>query len=150
MIIGQVHTGITVTNLEKSIAFYRDILGLTLTKVEPERSTRGEKLGVPGAVIQLAVLEYAEGCSVELIEYKTPPSPGEYAPPINMPGSVHIAFKVDDIAAQIKKMEAHGVSFIGGPEPCVIDEGPIAGWKWIYFKDPDGTNLEFIEGDLAP
>jgi len=38
---------------------------------------------------------------------------------------------------------------MGGPECCVIDEGPLAGWKWIYFKDPDGTNLEFIEGELS-
>ena len=149
MIKGQVHTGITVKDLDKSIAFYRDILGMELKKVEPERASRGEKLGVPGAVIQLAVLEYAEGCSVELIQYKIPPPPGEYAPPINMPGSVHIAFKVDNIEEMIQKMESLGVSFVGGPQYCSIDEGPLAGWKWIYFKDPDGTNLEFIEGDLA-
>ena len=149
MLKGQVHTGITVSDLEKSIVFYRDVLGMRLVKREPERATRGEKLGVPGAIIQIAVLEYGEGCSVELIQYKHPPSPGEYAPPINMPGSVHIAFKVDDVTAQIKKMQALGISFVGGPEYCSIDEGPLAGWKWIYFKDPDGANLEFIEGDLA-
>ena len=149
MIIGQVHTGISVKDLDKSVAFYRDILGLTLAKVEDEKATRGEKLGVPGAVIQIAVMEYGNGCSIELIQYKTPPPPGEVAPPINWPGSVHIAFKVDDISAQIKKMQEHGIEFVGGPEYCAIEEGPLAGWKWIYFKDPDGTNLEFIEGELS-
>ena len=149
MIIGQVHTGITVSDLERSIAFYRDILGMTLVKRERKRSTRGEKLGVPGAVIEIAVMEYGDGCSVELINYEHPAPPNERGLPVNAIGHVHIAFNVDNIAAAIEEMQAKGVEFIGGPEQCVIEEGPLAGWKWIYFKDPDGTNLEFIEGELG-
>jgi catechol 2,3-dioxygenase-like lactoylglutathione lyase family enzyme len=148
MITGQVHTGITVSDLDKSIAFYRDILGFKLIKVEPVKRSRGEKLGVPGAVIQVAVLEYADGCSVELIHYLEPQPPNSYNLPINAIGQVHIAFRVDDIKSQIAKMTAHRIEFVGGPEVCVIDDGPLAGWKWIYFKDPDGTNLELIEGNL--
>lgn len=149
MINGQVHTGITVSDLEKSVKFYRDILGMRVLKLEPEKASRGEKLGVPGAVIQIAVMEYGDGCSIELIQYKRPAPPNIKALPINALGTAHIAFKVDDIEAEIKKLQGHGVELIGGPECCVIDEGPLAGWKWIYFKDPDGTNLELIEGDIA-
>ncbi len=149
MIKGQVHTGITVSDLDRSIEFYRDILGMRLLKVEPERASRGEKLGVPGAIIQIAVMEYGNGYSIELIQYKHPVSPEFSMLPINTIGTAHIAFKVDNIDAQIKKMQELGVEFVGGPQCCVIDEGPLAGWKWIYFKDPDGTNLEFIEGDIA-
>ena len=149
MITGLVHTGITVSDLDRSIAFYRDILGFKLLKIEPVKKSRGEKLGVPGAVIQVAVLEYAKDCSIELIHYLEPQPPNSYGLPVNGIGQVHIAFRVDDIQSQIKKMLEHKIEFMGGPECCVIDEGPLAGWKWIYFKDPDGTNLEFIEGELS-
>jgi len=149
MITGQVHTGITVSDLDRSIAFYRDILGLKLIAVEPVKKSRGEKLGVPGAVIQVAVLEYAKDCSIELIRYLEPLPPNSYGLPVNGIGQVHIAFRVDDIQAEIKRLLEHKVEFMGGPECCVINEGPLSGWKWIYFKDPDGTNLELIEGDIA-
>ena len=149
MITGQVHTGITVSDLDRSVAFYRDILGFRLIAVEPVRKSRGEKLGVPGAVIRIAVLEYGKDCSMELIQYLEPTPPNSYALPVNGIGQVHIAFRVEDIQAQIKKMLEYNVEFMGGPECCVISDGPLSGWKWIYFKDPDGTNLEFIEGDIA-
>jgi hypothetical protein len=45
-------------------------------------------------------------------------------------------------------MAALGVEFVGGNDYGETLEGPLAGWKWIYFKDPDGTNLELIEGEL--
>jgi len=147
MVIGQVHTGITVSDLDRSVAFYRDILGLELDKVEPARETRANKLGVPGAVIQLAVMEYGDGCSLELIQYLNPPPPNEYALPINALGSVHIAFRVDDIRRQIDEMAAKGVEFVGGNDYNEIEDGPLVGCKWIYFKDPDGTNLELVQWD---
>lgn len=149
MITGQVHAGITVRDLNKSVAFYRDILGFKLIKIEPVKRSRAEKLGVPGAVIQVAVFEYAAGCSVELIQYLEPEPPNAYGLPVNALGQVHIAFRVEDIDAAVEKMVAAGVEFIGGPQYCVIDDGPLKGWKWIYFKDPDGANLELIQGELS-
>lgn len=56
--IGIVHSGITVKDLSVSIPFYRDVLGLELIKQEPPKASRGEKLGVPGAKIRIAVLAY--------------------------------------------------------------------------------------------
>ena len=145
MINGIVHAGITVSDMEKSIKFYRDVLGLKVVKVEEEKGTRGERLGVPGAVIQVVMLETSNGAGMELIEYKKPAPPNKYGLPVNGLGQVHIAFKVDDIEAQIAKMEAAGVEFIGGSQYETIEDGPLTGWKWIYFKDPDGTNLELIQ-----
>ena len=145
MILGQLHTGITVSSLDSSIEFYTKVLGMKLVAREPVRKSRGERLGVPGAVVQLAVLEYGKGSSIELIQYHEPDSPNSYGASVNSIGHVHIAFEVDDIEAQILHMQEHNVEFIGGPVYETITEGPVAGWKWIYFKDPDGTNLEFIE-----
>lgn len=144
-IIGVVHSGISVKSLEVSIPFYRDILGLELVKREPPKDSRADKLGVPGARIQIAVFNVPNSdASLELIEYLNPPSPNEYGAPVNALGSVHIAFQVDDIASIMERMIAAGVKFTCN-EYEHITEGPLAGWKWIYFKDPDGTNMELIE-----
>ncbi|MDD4189095.1 MAG: VOC family protein [Eubacteriales bacterium] len=148
MITGQVHAGITVGDLDRSVAFYRDILGLRHVKTEPPRASRGERLGVPGARIKIAIMDYPGG-SIELIQYFEPKSQKEKAEPVNSIGQVHIAFQVDDIEKTIEKMVEKGVEFIGGNKHEVISDGPLQGWKWIYFKDPDGTNLELIEGKLS-
>ena len=42
-------------------------------------------------------------------------------------------------------MESHGVKFYS--EVNVVDEGPLAGWRWCYFSDPDGLALELIQWD---
>ena len=146
---GIIHAGITVKSLEKSLVFYRDLLGLKLIKQEPVRKARGEKLGVPGAVIQVAVLQTEDPTTtVELIEYLEPQLLNVPPAPINLPGSMHLAFHVEDIDKQVKKMKQAGVKFVS-EDYEVIKDGPLQGMKWIYFKDPDGTNLELIEYDPA-
>lgn len=148
MVRNVIHAGITVSDLNVSIPFYTDLLGLKLIKLEEPRSARGEKLGVPGAVIQCAVFETADGAeSVELIQYFKPDSPDGGGAPVNTVGNVHIAFRVDDIDSMIREMKSKGVVFMSDNYE-VIGDGPLAGWKWIYFKDPDGTNLELIEETL--
>ena len=145
MVKSVIHAGITVSDLNVSIPFYTDLLGLKLVKLEEPRAARGEKLGVPGAVIQCAVFELADGSeSVELIQYFKPDSPEGGGRPVNTVGNVHIAFKVDDIEGMITEMKSKGVKFMSDDYELITD-GPLAGWKWIYFKDPDGTNLELIE-----
>lgn len=143
--IGVVHSGITVSSLEKSIPFYRDVLELELVKEEPVRKSRGSKLGVPGAVIKIAVFAIPNSnATLELIEYKEPRSPNTYGANVNALGQVHIAFRVKDIEEKIAHMRKHGMSFVSDDYE-VITDGPLKGWKWIYFKDPDGVNMELIE-----
>lgn len=145
MITGVVHSGVAVKNLDVSIPFYRDVLGLKAREREEVRRSRGDKLAVPGAVIQTCVLEIPNSeATIELIEYKEPPSMFNYGCPVNTPGQVHIAFRVDNIEEQIVKMKKHNVAFCSDNYE-IIKDGPIKGWKWIYFKDPDGTNMELIE-----
>jgi lactoylglutathione lyase len=145
MITGIVHGGITVKNLEESIKFYRDVLGLELIKREPPRTSRAEQLGVPGAVLQIAVFAVPNTTqTLELLEYLRPERPNEYGHPVNSVGQVHIAFQVDDIEKTIENYKKYNVN-LASTKYETIKEGPIAGWKWVYLKDPDGTNLEIIE-----
>lgn len=144
MIQGVHHTCITVSNLERSIAFYRDMLGLELKMTEEsERSgdDRSEALGVPKAKVKLALLQ-AGDAQVELIEYVTAGG-RPYDRNNNDVGAMHIAFQVDDIDAAYSRLRGHGVRFTA--PPATIPAGPMVGWRWTYFSDPDGVSLEIIQ-----
>lgn len=145
MVIGVVHSGISVSDLQRSITFYHEMLGLELLKVEPVRKSRGDKLGVPGAEIQLAVIGIPGTTETfELIQYLKPAPMFGYGVPVNTLGCVHIALRVDDIDETVRNLKERGIQFCSETYEEIKD-GPIAGMKWIYFKDPDGTNLELIE-----
>ena len=149
MIMGQVHTGLCVSDLNRSIKFYRDVLGFELSRIEPPKVSRGRKLGVPGAVVEIAIMNYGQEYSLELIHYLEPSAPNKIGSPVNFLGQIHIAFQVEDIEEEIMRMTKLGVEFVGGNDYEINADGPLKGWKWVYFKDPDGTNLELIEGRLA-
>lgn len=139
------HTGVTVSDLDRSIEFYQDKLGLELTLgptevFEGDALSRG--LGVPDARLRLAVFKVGEG-ELELLEYISPQSPVDRPMPANTLGAMHVAFQVDDMATKVTELEERGVEFLSPPN--VVTEGDLEGWKWVYFKDPDGITLELIE-----
>jgi catechol 2,3-dioxygenase-like lactoylglutathione lyase family enzyme len=139
------HTGIIVSDLERSIGFYGDVLGLEMhTEPSPvfDDPELGEALGVPGAALRMVTFRVGDGI-LELLEYSAPPSPVEAPLPQNALGSHHVAFRVDDIAATYTRLRERGVRFHSPPQ--AIDEGVLAGWRWAYFTDPDGITLELIE-----
>ena len=142
---GIFHTGITVSNLDKSIEFYRDKLGLKLTLGPTdvfEGDTLSAGLGVPGATLRLAVFKVGEG-ELELLEYGSPPSPVKQPMPPNTLGAMHVAFEVENMRQKCAELKSKGIEFL--TEPNVVTEGPLNGWTWVYFKDPDGITLELIE-----
>ena len=75
-IIAADHTGITVANLERSLAFWRDVLGFEFShRTHHTGALAGEVTGVPGAELTLAVLK-APGHKIELLEYHAPGGSG--------------------------------------------------------------------------
>lgn len=139
------HVGLTVRDLEVSIRFYHDVLGLGFVN-EPSPWFEGPELGVavgvPGAALRQVSLKLG-ATTLELLEYKSPPSETESPLRSNSLGASHIAFLVDDIAAKRSELEAKGIQFYSNVN--VVDEGVLAGWRWVYFQDPDGYPLELVE-----
>ena len=139
------HTGIIVSDLERSIDFYHGVLGLEFAN-EPspvfDDPELGRNVGVPGAKLRQVTLRAGDDL-VELLEYTQPPSPIDEPLPQNALGSHHVGFLVDDIEAKVAELEAKGVRFFSGVN--AIDEGVLAGWRWVYFADPDGITLELVE-----
>ncbi len=139
------HVGITVADLERSIGFYHSVLGLGFIN-EPspvfDDPGLGPAVGVPGAALRQVSLELGDG-ALELLEYVRPESPIDAPLAQNALGAQHVAFLVDDVEAKKAELEAKGVEFYS--DVNVVDEGVLAGWRWVYFSDPDGNALELVE-----
>ncbi len=140
------HAGLVVRDLDRSIYFYHDILGLPFAN-EPTPWFSGPQLeagvGVPGAVLRQVSLRTGEHSTMELIEYQNRPASSTAPVPNNYLGAAHVCFEVDDVRAKKAELEAKGVKFYS--DVNVVDEGPLAGWRWVYFSDPDGLALEIVE-----
>tara|TARA_B100001971_G_C17800295_1_gene339014 strand:- start:173 stop:475 length:303 start_codon:yes stop_codon:yes gene_type:complete len=96
MITGTNHTSFTVSNLEQSIFFYKDLLGFKLLSLADRPPEFAEKVtGIPGAHLKIAYLQAPEH-KLELIQYLSPPRKKLDTQPLNV-GSAHIAFNVDDL-----------------------------------------------------
>ncbi len=113
------HVSFAVRDLERSLRFYRDVLGL-------EPAPRPD-LGIPGAWLQ------AGDAQVHLIEVPADFDGGSPPPRLN-PAAGHAAFGVDDYDAALATLERHGLE--------VLAFGAAAGQMWV--KDPDGHVIELI------
>jgi lactoylglutathione lyase len=119
-------THITVSDLERSIAFYRDVVGLEVGIVQPERPAAFFWVGGRGRSM-LGVFSLGS-C------------------PLTM--QHHLAFQVrlEDVLAAPRGLRAAGITPLGGSrepinEPVVFAWGPAAS---VFFDDPDGNLLEYI------
>lgn len=139
------HTGFVVGNLENSINFYTQVLGLKLA-IEPSPWAEGpglnSGLGLSGARIRSASIAVGTSTLIELIEFGHA-TPAASAPRRDGLRAAHMCFEVDNAVATREELIAKGVRFTS--EVNEIPEGPQAGWKWVYFLDPDDITLELIE-----
>jgi catechol 2,3-dioxygenase-like lactoylglutathione lyase family enzyme len=144
-IIGSDHTSFTVSNLEKSLAFYHDLLGFEILNHRPRITNRyfRDIVDFPDGVIKGAFLAIpgTTHC-LELFEYVHP-----RGTPLdtrnNNPGSAHIALLVEDLRPMVEELKARGVRFRS--EPIYLDEGPNTGGWAVYMLDPDGITIELFQ-----
>jgi catechol 2,3-dioxygenase-like lactoylglutathione lyase family enzyme len=147
-IISADHTGITVSHLERSLAFWRDVLGFELSHAAHQTGELAKEItGVADAEIKLAVLKAPGGHKIELLEYLAPPD-RKHADvrPCDV-GHVHVALLVDDLDAVLDKIAASGWKASGKPQ--MLKTGPNAGKRVVYVRDPDGTTIEFMEAPIS-
>ncbi len=148
-IISADHTGITVSNLERSLAFWRDILGFELSHTAHQTGEMAKEItGVAGAELKLAVLRAPGGHKIELLEYLAPPDRKRLALKPCDVGSVHVALLVDDLDAALESIAASGWKAAGKPQ--TLKTGPNAGKRVVYVRDPDGTTIELMQSAEKP
>jgi len=137
------HTAFTVSNLERSISFYRDILGMKVLwdSVQAGVAYKGlvcdQITGCPGTEQHLVYLGIGEGI-LELVEYSPTGKPLKDHKASDV-GATHVCFKTDDAQALYEKLLANNVTVHCPPQ----NRGELS---VFYFRDPDGIILEAIEG----
>jgi len=143
-ILGADHTGITVSNLERSLAFWRDVLGFELSHTAHQKGELAREItGVEGAEIKLAVLKTPGGHKIELLEYLAPADRKRAnLRPCDI-GSVHIALLVEDLDVALDRIAVSGWKTAGQPQ--ILTKGLNAGKRVVYVRDPDGTTIEFMQ-----
>jgi catechol 2,3-dioxygenase-like lactoylglutathione lyase family enzyme len=144
------HINIVVSDLERSVKFYTELLGFEKTNSAHMEGEWIESIvGLKGVVADVVFIVAPAGePRIELLSYKTPT--GEAIPQNSMANTIglrHIALRVDDIHSASEKLREAGVKLLSGP---VIVPGSVvthdAGHKMLcYFHDPDGTLLEITE-----
>jgi glyoxylase I family protein len=144
-IIAADHTGITVSNLERSLTFWRNVLGFEFSHRAHQKGEMAEQItGVKGGELKLAVVKAPGGHKIELLEYLAPADRKKDASlrPCDV-GHVHVALVVENLEPLLVKIVESGWKAAG--EPQTLTAGPNAGKRVIYVRDPDGTTIEFME-----
>src|SRR5438552_843017 len=108
------HTGFTVADIERSVAFYGDVLGLeVMARQLGTAPYLGIVTGFPGVQLKMAFIKVpgADDHILELLEYAS--APGEPTPrETNRPGNGHLCFVVDDIWSCYRELVAKDVRFV--------------------------------------
>jgi catechol 2,3-dioxygenase-like lactoylglutathione lyase family enzyme len=128
------HVGLCVTDLDRSCAFYIDVLGF-----EPDRElavpdqAAGYLLSVEAPVGLTAVYLRRGPFTLELLHFDRPGNPAADDHPFNQPGLTHLSFAVADLDASVALVTERGgevLTLIPGAAAIVLD--------------PDGQRLELL------
>ena len=136
-----------VSNLDRSLQFYRDVLGLEVTVNNPFSGNPAiMKLGnTPGAQSRFAALRIpGSEVGIELIEYKDIDRKPQH-PRFVDPGAANIALRVRDIDGVFAKLQKFGATILTrSGKPAAINNG-----SYLFVQDPDGFVVELSKGTPA-
>ena len=134
------HTGIVVSNVEKSLEFYRDLLGFIVVKDQIETGRYIDIfLGLEDVTVRTVKMCLGEGSMLELLYFFSHP-PKRTSQKIYDLGCSHIALTVEDLDETYKSLLTAGVSFNNPPQAS-----PDGYAKVAFCQDPDGSYLELVE-----
>jgi catechol 2,3-dioxygenase-like lactoylglutathione lyase family enzyme len=139
MIVGVHHVAISVPDLERGLAFYRDQLGFEVVQRSEFDGTfegASRAIGLANVNANMAMLK-APNCFVELWEYHHPVPQDRTARPCDY-GYPHMALQVHGIAEECQRLKDGGMTFVGE----LVDFGTASA---IYGQDPFGNVIELYE-----
>ena len=141
MILGIHHTAISTSDIERSLQFYRDLLGFKevfSSKWDIGTEVTDKIVGLKDSSARVVMLRAGNAC-VELFQYATPePKPGNMNRPVCDHGITHLCLQVADIDAEYTRLKAAGMRFHCPPQD-------VGGLRATYGRDPDGNVVELLE-----
>ena len=143
-ITGLNHCGIQVADLERSIAFYEQLLGVEVAlRWVKDNETVQALAGYPGLEVHGAALRIPGSDIIfEILEYRNVDR-APVDPATANPGTGHVCFFVDDLQALYERLQPLGVTFISPPLPAT--SAPHR--RVVYLVDPDGIRVELLQSE---
>jgi catechol 2,3-dioxygenase-like lactoylglutathione lyase family enzyme len=142
MIKGIHHTAISTGDLERSVAFYRDLLGFKeaiSSEWEVGTETLDKITGLQNSSARMMMLK-AGNAFVEIFQFKTPsPKSAEAMRPVCDHGITHLCLAVTDVDAEYERLKAAGMIFHCPPQTTAT------GNRVTYGRDPDGNAIELLQ-----
>jgi len=138
------HISVTVSDMDRSLAFYRDMLGLK--EVERhllEGETISKMAGKDGVVMHVVRLQAPEtpGMLIDLQQYVSPKG-GVSSGKLGDVGHSHICFGVPNLVEAYSEMQEQGVKFVSEPVSFDLDWAIV---HVVFLEDPDGYILELMQ-----
>jgi len=141
MILGTRHTGIVVQDMEKSLRFWRDIMGL---KVQVDFREKGEFIDtvqhLKGVDLRMIKLAAPDGTLIELLKDDAHPTPVPTRNDLCDCGIRHIAFTVADVDQSWKTLKDYGGEVLSPPTVS-----PDKKARLFFTRDPEGNLLEIVQ-----
>ena len=139
------HHGFTVSDVERSVDFYRDVPGLELVRVSERRNllSYDQIIGHDNIVLHVAILRHpVNDFLLELCKYDHPAGQQRELDNIFV-GASHLAFEVEDVDAQYRALVEAGFGAINPPVDVERDGEVVA--RAMYALDPDGFSVEMFQ-----
>ena len=131
------HYAVTVSDLDRAVEFYRDVLEMdVLSRFSVGGEAFATGVGVEGASADFAHLD-AGGARVELVEY-TPKGGARPDADLNQPGATHIGLAVDDLDSVYEALP-DDIETLSEPQTTE------SGTRICFLRDPEGTLVELLE-----
>ena len=136
------HIGITVADPERSLRFYRDLLGFRpLSHLSVDDALSARLVGLEPLELHATFLE-RDGTRIELMHYAAPgDEPDEVPRPMNRRGLTHLAVRVDDLPELLGRLEAAGAEILKDTHVA----NPDFASEVVFVLDPDGVRIELIQ-----
>ncbi|SCW63945.1 Catechol 2,3-dioxygenase [Sphingobium faniae] len=143
-VVATIHTSYTVTDLDATIAFYRDCLGFDIRTASDPGGTYMENItGVPRARVKVAIVNCPGGHQIELFQYLAPQDRERYIPRPCDTGASHMAFRVDDFDAALAKMAEYGFTPLNKTPDVHLPSGAVL--HTAYLRNADGLLIEIVQ-----
>lgn len=133
------HTGLCVTDLDRSRRFYEDVFGFSFQRdLRPPDDMTGKLLDVESPGLTAVYLTLGSFV-LELLHFDRADNPPPGTRVFNEPGLTHLSFTVDDIPAALTRVRAAGGT--------VVEESSLG--VAVLVRDPDGQLLELLAGAIS-
>jgi catechol 2,3-dioxygenase-like lactoylglutathione lyase family enzyme len=143
------HVSLTVADIDRSLRFYHDLLGIPVLGRGSETGSPGTQVtGVDHASYLYADLDLGSGQLLELLQYLEPRGVRR-AHRINDLGSGHFGLRVDDLETVLLRLGRAG--FAPRSQPVLLEKPTWwRGAMCVYVTDPDGATVELVERPQGP